>query len=74
MDTFSTARISCIRRINFFTFAATSVNHYISLLLDIINICQLVFLRPKKIAFFFDTKPLFSFVKNKLIQIQNTMF
>ena len=74
MDTISTARISCIRRINFFTFATKSVNHYILLQLDIINICQLVFIRQKTIVIFFDTKPLFSFVKNKLIQIQNTMF
>ena len=67
MDTISTARISYIRRINFITSATASVNHYILLQLDIINNCQLVLIRPKKIAFFFDTKPLFSFIKNILI-------
>ena len=67
MDTISTARISCIRRINFFTSVTASVNHYIFLQLDITDNCQLVLIRPKKIAFFFDTKPLFSFIKNILI-------
>jgi hypothetical protein len=67
MDNISTARISCIRRINFITSITALVNYYTILQLDIIDNCQLVFVRPKRITFFFDTKPLFSFVKNKLI-------
>ena len=73
MDSIFTARNSCIRRIDLITSTTTSVNHYIFLQLGIINNCRLDLFRLKRIIFF-DTKPLFSFVKNKLIQIQNTMF